>query len=159
MANCSRHLILSIYRTLLNNVSFTGKGTYHVWVLCILVLTDNLINTFLFSISFSPFILFSGISCDKPDTVPFSRVKGKSYLYEDVLVYSCRRGYHNVGGTLSRTCTSGGNWTGETPICEREYDLLDLLVILWEGPRFKHVYITRRDMYIRGKLDRRDAGL
>ena len=36
----------------------------------------------------------------------------------DVVEYSCRSGYYLVGAN-TRTCQTGGNWTGSAPTCEK----------------------------------------
>ena len=35
----------------------------------------------------------------------------------DTVEYSCKSGYYLVG-VHSRTCQTGGNWTGNAPTCE-----------------------------------------
>ena len=35
----------------------------------------------------------------------------------DTVEYSCRSGYYLVGSS-TRTCQTGGNWTGSAPNCE-----------------------------------------
>ena len=35
-------------------------------------------------------------------------------------VHSCNTGYTLTGGTTSRTCVSGGSWTGSPPTCQGE---------------------------------------
>ena len=41
----------------------------------------------------------------------------------DTVEYSCRRGYYLVGAS-TRTCQTGGNWTGTAPTCEKGETLI-----------------------------------
>ena len=59
----------------------------------------------------------SVIRCGYPGHLADGHVIGRSYLFGDVVHYSCRQGY-KLDGPKSRQCTKNGNWSGKRPVCQ-----------------------------------------
>ena len=38
-------------------------------------------------------------------------------MYEDVVTFACRRGYHRMRGSELRTCLGDGTWSGTPLVC------------------------------------------
>ena len=56
------------------------------------------------------------IRCGYPGHLLNGHVIGRSYLFGDVIHYSCRQGF-KLDGPKSRQCTKSGLWSGKRPIC------------------------------------------
>ncbi|XP_066279080.1 E-selectin-like [Branchiostoma lanceolatum] len=47
-------------------------------------------------------------------------IQGTSFLFTDVVSFSCNTGYE-LSGSQSRTCQANQDWTGSQPTCSREF--------------------------------------
>ena len=65
--------------------------------------------------------IFPVIRCGYPGHILNGHVIGRSYLFGDVIHYSCRQGY-KLDGPKSRQCTKSGHWSGKRPICRGSID-------------------------------------
>ena len=63
------------------------------------------------------FVLFTVIRCGYPGHLLNGHVIGRSYLFGDVIHYSCHEGY-KLQGSKSRQCNEHGFWTGVRPACK-----------------------------------------
>jgi len=54
--------------------------------------------------------------CGKPEDIPYSRVVGSSFNFNDQLRYECIKGY-TLTGPRMRACGDDGKWS-EAPKCE-----------------------------------------
>ena len=68
------------------------------------------------------FVLFTVIRCGYPGHLLNGHVIGRSYLFGDVIHYSCHEGY-KLQGSKSRQCNEHGFWTGVRPACKGERQL------------------------------------
>ena len=70
----------------------------------------------------SNFVLFTVIRCGYPGHLLNGHVIGRSYLFGDVIHYSCHEGY-KLQGSKSRQCNEHGFWTGVRPACKGKRQL------------------------------------
>ena len=70
----------------------------------------------------SNFVLFTVIRCGYPGHLLNGHVIGRSYLFGDVIHYSCHEGY-KLQGSKSRQCNEHGFWTGVRPACRGKRQL------------------------------------
>ena len=56
------------------------------------------------------------ISCGDPGNVTYATKTG-SYMYGDIVNYTCNHGYTLTYGNQTRECQSDGSWTGIQPKC------------------------------------------
>ncbi|XP_055359949.1 sushi, von Willebrand factor type A, EGF and pentraxin domain-containing protein 1 isoform X5 [Betta splendens] len=64
---------------------------------------------------------FSAVSCEpvvckKPPPVDHGFIKGDSYNYGDLVMYSCLPGFDLKGDSV-QTCQGDGTWSGTQPVC------------------------------------------
>nr|UCK81483.1 complement receptor-like protein [Arenicola marina] len=61
------------------------------------------------------------VSCGDPGDVEGAQRLAQGFLYTDKANYSCRLGYENPSGHTWGiiSCGADGNWTGQTPNCQR----------------------------------------
>ncbi len=62
------------------------------------------------------YISFAVVRCGFPGHLANGYVIGQSYLYGDIVHYSCHQG-HRLVGPKSRRCSQNGAWTGSRPVC------------------------------------------
>ncbi len=62
----------------------------------------------------------SAIDCGYPGYIEDGYVEGRSFLFGDVVKYSCRRGFR-MEGRAERRCGRKGVWEGEEPSCKRKW--------------------------------------
>jgi hypothetical protein len=62
-------------------------------------------------------LLFSVIRCGYPGRLANGHVIGRSYLFGDLVHYSCHQGYR-LRGPKSRHCSQDAHWSGEKPTCK-----------------------------------------
>ena len=58
------------------------------------------------------------IRCGYPGHLVNGLVIGRSYLFGDVVHYSCNEGYRLEGGPKSRQCNENGTWSQQKPVCK-----------------------------------------
>ena len=56
-------------------------------------------------------------SCPSPPANGYISNCNVTDVLGDTVEYSCKSGYYLVGSN-TRTCQTGGNWTGSAPVCE-----------------------------------------
>ena len=61
-----------------------------------------------------------GISCGEPEVVVDARRTG-TYLYGDIVVYTCQSGFVLTSGDVTLECQADGRWEGEAPHCTGYY--------------------------------------
>ncbi|XP_070571246.1 cubilin-like [Ptychodera flava] len=69
------------------------------------------------------------IDCDEPDDVENSEKHGDSYLYDDVVVYKCKKGYHFESNVTYVVCQENGEWS-ELPACVPIVFIVCIVVIV-----------------------------
>ena len=64
------------------------------------------------------FVFYFVDECSCPPIPANGHISGCNVtdIVGDTVEYSCRSGYHLVGAS-TRTCQTGGNWTGSVPTC------------------------------------------
>lgn len=61
------------------------------------------------------------VSCGDPG-VPNNAVRdGDTFLYEDIVTFTCNHGYYMSSGDRQRACQDTGLWSGEQPSCTCKY--------------------------------------
>lgn len=73
--------------------------------------------------------LFAVITCEDPEVPTGSYVVGYDLNVHSVIEYHCEPGYL-MHGEPRRTCENDGDWTGEVPHCECEYEGIFVFVHL-----------------------------
>ena len=54
-----------------------------------------------------------------------SKVSGQTGdMYEDVVTFACRHGYHRVRGSELKTCLGDGTWSGTPLVCAGASDIV-----------------------------------
>ena len=58
------------------------------------------------------------IECGFPGYLVNGYVLGASYLYGDIVRYTCRSGYRLYDGDATQRCARNGLWSGRRPTCK-----------------------------------------
>ncbi|XP_013381896.1 uncharacterized protein LOC106152733 [Lingula anatina] len=56
--------------------------------------------------------------CEFPSTPPNTLEPVGGNLEGDIITYTCQTGYTLISGDLTRTCLTGGIWSGSPPVCD-----------------------------------------
>ena len=78
--------------------------------------------------------LYTVVDCGRPPFVFFSGADTTATTVGTVITYTCFSGRRLVGDR-QRTCLASGEWSGDTPQCERTYTVCVLPVHSLDGTR------------------------
>ena len=73
----------------------------------------------------------TAVDCGGLSTTTFGlSVSYSGTTYNNVATYSCITGYQLIGSS-TRTCTSGGSWSGSEPYCQSKSTIFELVLALF----------------------------
>ena len=68
-----------------------------------------------------PIITMIVIECGFPGYLVNGYVLGASYLYGDIVRYTCRSGYRLYDGDATQRCARNRLWSGRRPTCKGKF--------------------------------------
>ncbi len=86
----------------------------------------------------------TGICSDLPSLangmISYSAGSTNNRPINTLATFSCNPGYTLTGGGLFKHCTSEGSWSGSTPVCQRKWNGLWIILLLSDSePIFQQV--------------------